>query len=74
MTYLVSIYLGRECLMTQGEMTWTGLNELLKFMSSLNRDGRHQFMYELQNEGSVMHIPGPEKKMQYSFAAVEKRS
>lgn len=73
MRYLVSIFLGKECLMPQGEMTWTGLNELMKFMSSLNRDGRNKFMHELQNEGSATHIPEPEKKMQYSFAAVEKR-
>lgn len=73
MTYLVSIYLDKECLMPKGEMTWKGLNELMKFMSSLNRDGRNKFMYELQNTGSATHIPEPEKKMQYSFAAVEKR-
>lgn len=73
MHYLVSIYLGKECLMPKGEMTWKGLNELMKYMSSLNRDGRNAFMYELQNNGSATHIPGPEKKMQYSFAAVEKR-
>lgn len=73
MHYLVSIYLGKECLMPQGEMTGKGLTELLKYMSSLNRDGRYKFMYELQNTGSATHIPDPDKKMQYAFAAVEKR-
>ena len=73
MTYLVVIYLDKECLMSKGEMTWKGLNELLKYMSSLNRDGRNAFMYKLQNTGTATHIPEPDKKMQYSFAAIEKR-
>lgn len=73
MTYLVVIYLGEECLMSHGEITWKGLNELLKYMSSLNRDGRNAFMYELQNAGAATHIPEPDKKMQYSFAAVVKQ-
>ena len=72
MHYLVTIYLDKECLMPQGEMTGTGLNELLKYMSSLNRDGRNAFMYELQNAGTATHIPEPDKKMQYSFAAMVK--
>ena len=73
MHYLVSIYLGKECLMPKGEMTWTGLNELMKYMSSLNRDGRNAFMYDLQNTGAATHIPEPDKKMQYGFAAVVKQ-
>lgn len=73
MTYLVTIYLDKECLMPQGEMTGKGLTELLKYMSSLNRDGRNKFMYELQNHGTATHIPERDKKLQYSFAAVEKR-
>ena len=73
MHYLVSIYLNNECLMPQGEMTGKGLNEVMKYMSSLNRSGREAFFYELQNTGTATHIPEPEKKMQYSFAAVEKR-
>ena len=73
MHYLVSIYLGNECLMPKGEMTWKGLNELMKYMSSLNRDGRNAFIYDLQNNGAATHIPEPDKKMQYSFAAVVKQ-
>lgn len=73
-TYLVTMYFDKECLMPQGEMTGRGLNHLLKFMSSLTRDGRNAFMRELQTAGFATHIPERDKKLQYSIAAVEKRS
>lgn len=73
-TYLVTIYLDKDCLMPQGEMTGKGLTEILKYMSSLDRHGRERFMYELQNNGSATHIPERDKKLQYSFGVVEKKS
>lgn len=73
MTYLVTVYFEKDCLMPKAEMTGRGLHHFLKHMSSLNRDGRNAFMYELQNSGVAMHIPEPHKKFQYSIAAVEKR-
>lgn len=73
MDYLVSIFLGNECLMERGEMSENGLRELLKHMSSLRNDGRSIFIHELKLNGSAIHKPDPDKQRQYAFAVVTKR-
>lgn len=72
MTYLVAIYLGTECLMCKGEVSESGLRELLKHMSSLKSSGRSIFIHELKTKGYATHIPEPNKQRQYSFAVVTK--
>lgn len=71
MTYLVAIYLGKECLMERGEVSESGLRELLKYMSSLRNDGRSIFIRSLKDNGFAVHKPEPHKQLQYSFAAVK---